>query len=266
MCRGLLPRVYRLAHVTGLKHVTTLAPPVSRFRYLGLGAVRGMSANCRVGASEMDSTHREQMERLAQFRRTVEQNQQSLAPNDAAEVAVAATGERGDGRANPHKQTDPLIYAGLYAPSGFNIMSILVGVTTRPNPMVEIGNIDSSCALILCDSQAADMPIVYCSEGFQHLTGYSQNEVLGRNCRFLQSPDGVVQPGVKRRHVDDEEIYKLKSNIIARKETQTVVVNYKKGGAAFTNVLTTVPVTWNAEGGRYIVGFQAAAVQYYPVT
>jgi len=222
-----------------------------------------MSANGRVGASEMESTHRERIERLVQ---TIEQNQQFIAPNNAAKVSVAVTRETGNSRANPHMQLDPLIYPGLYAPSGFNILSILVGVTTRPNPMVEIGNVDSSCALILCDTQAADMPIVYCSEAFENLTGYSQNEVLGRNCRFLQSPDGVVQPGVKRRHADDVEIYKLKSNILARKETQMVVVNYKKGGTPFTNVLTTIPVTWNAEGERYIVGFQAAALRYYPVT
>ncbi|KAK7743707.1 hypothetical protein SLS62_010485 [Diatrype stigma] len=65
-------------------------------------------------------------------------------------------------------------------------MSILIQVKTRPNPVVELGAVDASCALLMCDLLRPDHPIVYASEAFEALTGYSQREILGRNCRFLQ--------------------------------------------------------------------------------
>ena len=128
-------------------------------------------------------------------------------------------------------------HPGLYTPSGFNMMNILVSylrkyyisilllsiasflqkpfylgtyliqwecnirltfdqlrVYQRPNPKIELGAVDSNCALILCDTLAQDSPIVYCSEAFEHLTRYRRHEILGRNCRFLQSPHGVYDP------------------------------------------------------------------------
>ena len=42
---------------------------------------------------------------------------------------------------------------------------------------------------VLSDPRQPDNPIVYVSEGFYQLTGYSAEEVLGTNCRFLQGPE-----------------------------------------------------------------------------
>ncbi|MCJ1295113.1 blue light receptor [Xylographa carneopallida] len=158
----------------------------------------------------------------------------------------------------PRDYTANLIYPGLYAPSGFDMMSILVAVALRPNPTIAIGAIDASCALLLCDATKPDMPIVYCSEAFERLTGYTAAEILGLNCRFLQSPDGAVQAGVRRTHVSDEAVFALKTRLLAREEAQTTLVNYRKGGSRFTNFLTTVPIRWRGgEGKTYIVGFLA---------
>ncbi|MCJ1381515.1 blue light receptor [Xylographa soralifera] len=158
----------------------------------------------------------------------------------------------------PQDYTSNLIYPGLYAPSGFDMMSILVAVALRPNPRIAIGPIDASCALLLCDASKPDMPIVYSSEAFSRLTGYPAAEILGLNCRFLQSPDGNVQPGVPRTHVSDAAVFLLKKQLLAREEAQTSLVNYRKGGARFTNFLTTIPVQWQtAERKTYIVGFLA---------
>ncbi|MCJ1471727.1 blue light receptor [Lambiella insularis] len=161
---------------------------------------------------------------------------------------------------------DNLIYPGLYAPSGFDMMSILVsnavvmirvGVAMRPNPQVDLGAIDASCALLLCDAAQPDSPVVYCSEAFERLTGYTQKEVIGLNCRFLQAPDGNVQAGVKRTHVDNEAVFRLKKRLLAFEEAQTSLVNYKKGGQPFTNLLTTVPIFSKSITAKYIVGFLA---------
>ncbi|MCJ1318623.1 blue light receptor [Xylographa vitiligo] len=158
----------------------------------------------------------------------------------------------------PRDYTSNLIYPGLYAPSGFDMMSILVAVALRPNPLIAIGPIDASCALLLCDATKPDMPIVYCSEAFERLTGYPSADILGLNCRFLQSPTGAVQPGVPRTHVSDAAVFQLKKRLLALEEAQTCLANYRKGGARFENLLTTVPIRWKERAGKtYIVGFLA---------
>ena len=43
--------------------------------------------------------------------------------------------------------------------------------------------------MVITDPSQQDNPIVFCNEAFQALTGYAKNEILGRNCRFLQGPD-----------------------------------------------------------------------------
>lgn len=47
----------------------------------------------------------------------------------------------------------------------------------------------SQPSFCVTDPQMPDNPIVYASDSFIELTGYSRAQVLGRNCRFLQGPD-----------------------------------------------------------------------------
>ncbi|GAB7355682.1 hypothetical protein MBLNU459_g6386t1 [Dothideomycetes sp. NU459] len=183
----------------------------------------------------------------------------------------------------------------LYSPSGYDMMNILLRVVTRPNPKIDLGMVDWSCAFTLCDTFARDTPIVYCSEGFEKLTGYTSQEVIGRNCRFLQSPHGIdakQEQRLRRTGADEDpengpgtdgdkdktvdvplettsrqeaqhlaekqRLVHLKHLIERREEAQTEITNYKKGGIPFTNILTTIPVEWGAPSDRlrYIVGFQ----------
>lgn len=48
-------------------------------------------------------------------------------------------------------------------------------------------------SFVIASSREKDMPIVYASDGFYALTGYSPEEVLGKNCRFLQGPETCRQ-------------------------------------------------------------------------
>lgn len=105
------------------------------------------------------------------------------------------------------------------------------------------------------------MPIVYCSDVFERLTGYTRFEILGRNCRFLQSPDGQVQAGVKRKYVDDSSVLKIKNKLNKRAEVQLSIINYRKGGQPFMNLLTMIPVTWDTDEFKYYVGFQVDLVE-----
>lgn len=118
-----------------------------------------------------------------------------------------------------------------------------------------------SCSFIVTDARKYDNPIVYCSATFERLTGYSKHEILGRNCRFLQAPDGDVGAGVKRKYVDDDTVSYLKQQIDAKKEAQASLINYRKGGQPFMNLLTTIPITWDSEEVIYFVGFQVDLVE-----
>ena len=134
-------------------------------------------------------------------------------------------------------------------------------VATRPNPEINIGSVDLSCAFVVCDAELDDFPIVYCSDNFERLTGYTKHMILGRNCRFLQSPDGNVAAGVRRKYVDDDSVLYLKNMINLRRESQISLINYRRGGQPFMNLLTMIPITWDTEQVKFFVGFQVDLVE-----
>ncbi|PLB51722.1 hypothetical protein P170DRAFT_351251 [Aspergillus steynii IBT 23096] len=152
-------------------------------------------------------------------------------------------------------------YASIYSTSGFDIMGVLAEVVSRPNPKIDIGAVDLSCAFVLCDITKEDHPIVYVSEAFERLTGYTEKEIVGQNCRFLQGPDGVVQQGMKRAFVDQHTAFRLRSTIEDRTEIQASIINYRKGGQPFMNLITMIPIRWNSSDYRFYVGFQVDLVE-----
>lgn len=135
-------------------------------------------------------------------------------------------------------------------------------VATRPDPQIDIGSVDLSCAFVVCDAELDDIPIVYCSENFERLTGYTRHMILGRNCRFLQAPDGKVESGIKRNYVDDDSVYYLKNMIENRAEAQISLINYRRGGQPFMNLLTMIPIAWEPGGKtKFFIGFQVDLVE-----
>jgi PAS domain S-box-containing protein len=76
-----------------------------------------------------------------------------------------------------------------------------------------------------------DNPIVFVSAGFLTLTGYSADEVLGRNCRMLQG-DGT----------DPAALQEIRAAIAAARRIEKRILNYRKDGAAFWNNLSITPV------------------------
>ena len=152
-------------------------------------------------------------------------------------------------------------YRNAYSSSGFDMLGVLMRVAARPKPQINIGAVDMSCAFVVCDVTQHDIPIVYCSDVFERLTAYTRHEILGRNCRFLQSPDGKIQTGVKRKYVDDQSVFRIKNMINQRQETQISLINYRKGGQPFMNLLTMIPITWDSDEIKYYVGFQVDLVE-----
>ncbi|XP_031505152.1 protein TWIN LOV 1 isoform X2 [Nymphaea colorata] len=86
------------------------------------------------------------------------------------------------------------------------------------------------------DPYLPDMPIVYASDGFLNLTGYSRHDVLGRNCRFLHGPD-----------TDPDTVAQIQENMQSWKTFHVRILNYRKDGSSFWNCLHVSPAR-NASG------------------
>lgn len=148
----------------------------------------------------------------------------------------------------------------VYSSSGFDLLGILSKVVTRPCPQINIGPVDLSCAFLVVDARIYDFPIVYSSESFEKLTGYTKLDIAGKNCRFLQSPDGLVTLGSRRRYTDNNVVHQIKSYMVQAKETQVSIVNYKKNGQPFINLITIIPI-FMGESIAFYVGFQVDLVE-----
>ncbi len=171
-------------------------------------------------------------------------------PSNASMVPTPVIGSR-----SPKEQKN------IYSKSGFNMLKALWLVATRKDPQVNLGAVDMSCAFVVCDVTMNDCPIIYVSDNFQNLTGYSLHDCIGQNCRFLQAPDGKVEAGTKREFVDNGAVYNLKRKVAEGKEVQQSLINYRKGGKPFLNLLTMIPIPWDTEEIRYIIGFQIDLVE-----
>ena len=85
--------------------------------------------------------------------------------------------------------------------------------------------------MLITDPNQADNPIVFANAAFTKLTGFSQGEILGRNCRFLQGPE-----------TDASEVSRLREAITARLPIELELLNYRKDGTTFWNRLLVSPV------------------------
>ncbi|KAF5323280.1 hypothetical protein D9619_013495 [Psilocybe cf. subviscida] len=145
----------------------------------------------------------------------------------------------------------------VYSQSGLDVIGLLTRVTNRPNPRIHLGPVDLSTAFCVVDTRRFDHPIVYCSETFCTLTGYSEKDVVGKNCRFLQAPGGKVAKGSVRTHTSPNAVNHLRKSLLADKECQTSIINYRNDGSVFINLVTVIPVPPLDDGEViYQIGFQ----------
>jgi PAS domain S-box-containing protein len=81
--------------------------------------------------------------------------------------------------------------------------------------------------LVITDPNQPDNPIIYANPGFERITGYTQAEVLGRNCRFLQGP-----------RTDPATAAALRQAVRAGQPWKAEIVNYRKDGTPLWNCLS----------------------------
>ena len=85
--------------------------------------------------------------------------------------------------------------------------------------------------MVITDPHQPDNPIVFVNAAFSKLTGYSQEEIVGRNCRFLQGPE-----------TDRADVARIRTAIAQRVPIEIDLLNHKKDGEVFWNRLLISPV------------------------
>jgi diguanylate cyclase (GGDEF)-like protein/PAS domain S-box-containing protein len=106
----------------------------------------------------------------------------------------------------------------------------------------------SSNGIVICDAHAPDFPVVYVNPTFERVTGYSKEEALGRNCRFLQGNDADPD--------NAQPLAEIRAALKQGKDVSAVLRNYRKDGTPFWNDLYLSPIR-NQEGRiTHFVGIQ----------
>jgi PAS domain S-box-containing protein len=90
--------------------------------------------------------------------------------------------------------------------------------------------------MVITDPRLPDNPIVFANEAFCRLSGYERQEIIGRNCRFLQGPE-----------TDGEVVARLREAVRNASPLQVDIRNHRKTGEAFWNRLLMAPV-FGADG------------------
>ena len=97
----------------------------------------------------------------------------------------------------------------------------------------------------ISDFRQSDNPLVYVNPGFEKVSGYSAEEVLGRNCRFLQGEDR-----------DQPALDTLRQALIEGRKCQVLLRNYRKDGTLFWNELNLYPLYDHEGYVTHFVGVQ----------
>lgn len=85
--------------------------------------------------------------------------------------------------------------------------------------------------MVVTDPLQTDNPVIFANPAFLRLTGYRANEVLGRNCRFLQGPD-----------TDFKAVQAVRRAVLGHEPITIELVNYRRDGTPFWNALFISPV------------------------
>lgn len=103
----------------------------------------------------------------------------------------------------------------------------------------------SSDGIVVAEQEGDDNILIYANPAFQRLSGYSDEEILYQDCRFLQAGDRD-QPG----------LYAIRQAIHEGRSCRQILRNYRKDGSLFWNELSITPVFNEADQLTYFIGIQ----------
>lgn len=104
---------------------------------------------------------------------------------------------------------------------------------------------EAPVGITVTDPSREDNPLIYVNEAFERVTGYSREEAVGRNCRFLQGEAS-----------DPDAVAELRAAVEAGERTSVELVNYRANGAPFWNEVSIAPLRDDAGRVTHFVGFQ----------
>ena len=104
----------------------------------------------------------------------------------------------------------------------------------------------SELALSISDALQPDDPLVWVNEAFTRLTGYPADEVLGRNCRFLQGTE-----------TDPAVVARMHTALAEGRTVATVIRNYRRDGTPFWNQVVISPAVDESGRVTHRIGIQA---------
>ena len=106
--------------------------------------------------------------------------------------------------------------------------------------------VSAGLSFTISDPRLPDNPLVFVNPAFERTTGYSSEEVQGRNCRFLQGPD-----------TDPAAVQAIRDALASREHRTVTLLNYRRDGSAFWNEVALSPV-FDATGElTHFVGIQS---------
>ena len=100
--------------------------------------------------------------------------------------------------------------------------------------------------ITIADMRLPDQPLIYANEGFERLTGYSVDSIVGKNCRFLQ---GEV--------ADPATVKKIRTALQSGTECTVEILNRKKNGDLFWNRLSLTPIRDSSGAVTHFIGVQS---------
>jgi len=103
----------------------------------------------------------------------------------------------------------------------------------------------SNDGIVVAEQEGDDNILIYVNPAFERLTGYSSEETLYQDCRFLQSGDRD-QPGLRA----------IREAVKADLPCRQIIRNYRKDGSVFWNELSITPVFNEADQLTYYIGIQ----------
>ncbi|MGO1345157.1 PAS domain-containing protein [Chromohalobacter japonicus] len=103
----------------------------------------------------------------------------------------------------------------------------------------------SDDGIVVAEQEGDETILIYVNQGFERLTGYSADEILYRDCRFLQNDDR-----------DQPPLDNIRQAIREGQPCQEVLRNYRKDGSMFWNELSITPVYDDEDQLTYFVGVQ----------
>ncbi|MHA3099207.1 bifunctional diguanylate cyclase/phosphodiesterase [Acinetobacter brisouii] len=111
-------------------------------------------------------------------------------------------------------------------------------------------SVDANPHGIVLTKAAPDQAIEYVNPAFENMTGYKKEEIIGKNCRFLQGPE-----------TDPETIQKIHNALKEQQEIQITLKNYRKDGNWFWNQLIVGPVFDDKNFCTHFIGIQQDITQ-----